>query len=68
MRKEMFAKMVSVFKLQGSAAMRMRSAEMIEVEFYCEKSPFFCVHLEAACREIWILKTKFIKKVLSHAL
>jgi hypothetical protein len=52
MRKEMFAKMVSVFKLQGSAAMRMRSAEMIEVEFYCEKSPFFCVHLEAACREI----------------
>ena len=52
MKRDLFIKFFSLFKLQGSAQLRLSDAEAMEVEFYCDKSPFFCVHLEASCREI----------------
>ena len=35
--------------------LKITDAELLELEFYCDKSPFFIIHLEAGCREIWLL-------------
>ena len=51
MRKDMYVKFFSLFKLQGSGIFRITSGQVCELEFYCDKSPFFSVHLEAACKE-----------------
>ena len=51
LKKDMFIKFFSLFKLLGSSLLKMSNAELIELEFYCEKSPFFIIHLEAGCRE-----------------
>ena len=52
MKRDMFIKFFNLFKLNGKAILRMTDAELLEIEFFCEKSNFFCVHLEAGCREI----------------
>ena len=51
LKRDTFIKYFNLFKLHGRAILRMTDAEMLELEFFCEKSNFFCVHLEASCRE-----------------
>lgn len=38
LKKDMFIKFFSLFKLLGSSVLRMTNAEIIELEFFCEKS------------------------------